>query len=121
MQMVSNRVREHCKNQEFLREGTSLLNKEMFLSNHGRVSSEQKKRASRLIPSRSLTGTAPEKLPKPNRKGWSSNQPSFFRDELLNFGRVIFSYVTNARVTQQDLSNIEQILSPLVLGRLYSI
>ncbi len=28
---------------------------------------------------------APEKLPKPNRKGPSSNDP-FFRGELLNFG-----------------------------------
>jgi len=37
---------------------------------------------------------APEKLPKPNRK--VVFQPSFFRGELLNFGRVFFGTFLHA-------------------------
>ena len=40
------------------------------------------------VPSQSLTEKAPEKFPKPNRKGKRLPFPPFFRRELLNFGGV---------------------------------
>ena len=42
------------------------------------------------IPPGSLTGNAPEKLPKPNRKGSSSNH--HFSGSMLNFGGVYWGY-----------------------------
>ena len=49
---------------------------------------------------------APEKLPKPNRKGLSSNHP-FFRGELLNFGGVSLGYhVALWNLTRYDYDRI---------------
>ena len=52
-----------------------------------------------LLPSQSLTAKAPEKWPKPNRKG-SSSFP--FRGELLNFKGVFFEKWLKTRSNQSN-------------------